>query len=164
MTRTCLVGPRREDRQLALRGWFLASRDRRVEERDVRAFRFHEGRDALDPGDADRAHLHPDRARRESRKHALVASDRHDGVGVGHHRDDDRRSPRGVGRGVGDFRAEVGKVSGRFRLAVPHDRRDAGAQRWSPSRDPSCRYRAPQSAAFVPSLPPLEVTNRVISG
>ena len=75
-----------------------------------------QGRDALDPGNADRAHLHPDRARRERGEHALVAGDRHDGVGIGHHRDDDRGSPRCVGSGVGDLRAELGEVSGRLRL------------------------------------------------
>ena len=50
-----LVRPGREDRELALCGWVLASRHWRVQERDVRTFGIHESGDALgswDPQDA----------------------------------------------------------------------------------------------------------------
>ena len=40
----------------------------------------------------------------------------------------DRGSPRRVGGGLGDLRAELGQVPGRLHLAVPDDRRDASAQ------------------------------------
>ena len=48
------------------------------------------------------------------RQHALVAGDRDDRVGVGHHRDDDRGSPSRVRGALGDFGAQVGEVSGRL--------------------------------------------------
>ena len=93
--------------------WVLASRDGRVDQRDVRTIFLHEGRDALNSRHADRAHLHPDRARTQRSEHAPVAGDRDHGVGIRHHRDDDRGSPRRVGRGLRDLRAEPGEVSGR---------------------------------------------------
>ena len=116
-----VVGTRREDRQLTVLGRVLAARDGRVDERDVGTLLLDECRDALDAGHADRAHLHPDRAGSKRRQHALVTGGRDDRVGVGHHRDDDRGSPRRVRRAARDFGAQFGEVAGRLRCAVPHE-------------------------------------------
>ena len=72
-TRACILGARREDGELAMLGRLLTPRHRRVDERDVGPLLRHKARDALDPGNADRAHLNPDRSRRERREHALSA-------------------------------------------------------------------------------------------
>ena len=148
------VGPRREDRQLAVFRRILASRHRRVEQRHVRTLGCHQGRDAIDPGHADRAHLHPDRARSESSEHALVPGDRHDRIGVGHHRDDDRAlaAPRRRRSRRPRRRARQGPGS----PPVCGSRRSSGcrrAKRWPPSRGPSLQCRAPQPAR--PSMPSL---------
>ena len=128
-TRTRLAGPGREDNQLAALGRIPTSRYRRVEERHVRTLPADHGRDAVDPRHADGAHLSPDRAPGQSSKHPLVPGDRDDGIGVGHHRDHDRGPARRGGRGLGDLRAELSQVPGRFHRAVPDDHRDASAQR-----------------------------------
>ena len=127
-TRTRLAGTRREDHQLAAFGRILASRHRRVEEHHVRTLSTGHGRDAVEPRHANGAHLGPDRTRRQRSEHALVPGDRHDGIGVGHHRHHDPGSPRRVGGALGDLRAELSQVPGRLHRAVPDDRRDASAQ------------------------------------
>jgi hypothetical protein len=58
----------------------------------------------------------------------LVSGNRDDGIDVGHHCDDDRGLPRGVGSGLGHFRAKSGEISSRSCVAVPDDRPDACAQ------------------------------------
>jgi hypothetical protein len=102
-----------------------ASRHWRVEKGHIGTLGIHQVRDALDSGHADGAHLDPDRTRSERSEHALVAGDRNDGIGVAHHRDDDRGSVGGVGGGFGDFRAKVGEISSRSWVAVPNDCPDA---------------------------------------
>jgi hypothetical protein len=106
--RARLAGPGREDRQLAAFGRILAPRHRRVQEHHVRALATGQGRDSVDPRHTDRAHLGPDRAWGERSEHPLLPGNRHDGIGIGHHRDHDRGPPRRVGGGLSDLRAAVG--------------------------------------------------------
>ena len=119
--------------------WVAASRNWRVEKRHIGTLDIHQVRDALDSGHADGAHLDPDGTRSESSEHALVAGDRDDGIGVGHHGDDDRGSVGGVGSGFGDFCAKVGEISSRRWVAVPDDGPDACAQG-------ACRHRVAHGA------------------
>jgi hypothetical protein len=141
-TRSGVVGPRGEYRQLALLSRFLASRHRCVEERHVWTLGINHRRDTFNSGYTDRAHLHPDGARRKGSKHALVTRDRDDGIGVGHHRDNDGGSPRRVANSVRDLRSQIGQVPGRLPPAVPDNRRDASAQ--STGRHPMAHRSDPE--------------------
>lgn len=67
----------------------------------------HRG-NASNPCYSDRAHLHPDGARCHRSQHALVAGDPNDGIGVGHHGDNDGGLPGGTDSGVRDLRTELG--------------------------------------------------------
>jgi hypothetical protein len=85
--------------------------------------------DALGAGDTNRAHLRPDRTRRERVEHALVRCDRHDRIGVRHHRDHDPCARRRGCGGVCNVGAEVAEILRCFGLSVPHNCRESGTQR-----------------------------------